>query len=319
VIEVAKLYEDCRQHIHLELLNQQVSLGALIRDAEIVVPGLLLAGFTTGFRSGRILIVGEPEVIFMKELEESGRAESVMPLLDRDTPCLVIAGALDGPDWMLDMATSKGIPIFRTPLSTSQTVQYLMSYLSTELGPETTINGTLVDVYGIGILLRGESGIGKSECALDLVQRGHRLVADDLVRVTAKPPGILIGRSAETLQDYVEVRGIGIVDIGSIYGIRAIRRQKRIEVEVNLKEWKQAYPYDRSGLDRGQTEILGVRITSITMPLVPGKSVSVIVEAVALSHILNVYGYDAPAALQERWTDRIKRSERSGFEPRDIE
>jgi HPr kinase/phosphorylase len=318
-ILLSRILDDCRDLLHLELSSEGVDLDRPVRRSDIGRPGLLLAGFKAGFKAEQIQILDEAEVLFLEGRSSEDRIQAFRDVLARDVPCLVITGGHRLPSGLNEIAAESGVPVFTTPLSATEVIHYLNSYLVVELAPETGINGTLVDVYGIGILLKGKSGIGKSECALDLVERGHRLVADDVVRAIAMPPGILIGRSAEPIQDYVEVRGIGPVDIGSIYGIKALRRQKRIEVEVNLREWEKGQSYDRSGLESDQTEILGVGIPSVTVPLVPGKSVSVIVEVIALSHILRTYGFDATAALDERWVDRLRGRARQAFEPRDIE
>ena len=318
-IPLSKAYADCKDLLHLSLLNHDTKLDVLITQSDISRPGLLLAGFGSGFQSQQIQILGDAEVLFLDGLSSENQAEAFGRLLDEGVPCIIIAGSMTIPAQLVTMSSGSQVPVLVTPMTATQVIHYLNSYLLAELAPEITLNGTLVDVDGVGILLVGKSGIGKSECALDLVERGHRLVADDLVRTIAMPPGILIGRSSEPLQNFVEVRGVGLIDIGSIYGIRALRRQKRIEVEVNLREWQQGFSYDRSGLERAETEILGVRIPSITVPLVPGKNVSTVVEVVALSHILRLYGYDAPSALDEKWLRRVGITRKPRFEPRDKE
>jgi HPr kinase/phosphorylase len=319
VLLLSKVFGDCRDLLRLEHLNPGVSLEIEVQHADLSRPGLMLSGFGEGFRGDRIQVLGESEISYLRSLKAEEQISRFQHLLAAEVPCIVMAGSQKLEEHLIAETGRAGIPVLNTPCSTTQVMHYLGGYLEVELAPGIGIHGTLVDVYGVGILLRGKSGIGKSECALDLVERGHRLVADDLVHTIAKPPGILVGRSSEHLQNYVEVRGIGIIDIGSIYGIRALRRQKRVEVEVNLKEWEKGLSYDRSGLEKAETEILGVKIPSVTVPLVPGKSVGVIVEVIALSHILRAYGYDAAATLDERWLDRIRADGRKTFEPRDIE
>jgi HPr kinase/phosphorylase len=318
-VPVSRVVEECSDRLGLRLLNQGVDLNVDIKHAEIGRPGLALTGFVDGFLPGHIQILGEVEIRYLEALDGDARVGSFRGVLQMGVPCIIIAGDLSLPDPLLDISTSEGVPVISTPVSPTETIQYLNSYLLTELAPETNINGTLVDVYGVGILIKGKSGIGKSECALDLAGRGHRLVADDLVRVIAKSPGILIGRSSGPLQSFVEVRGIGLVDIGTIFGVRALRRQKRIEIQVDLKEWEKGLSYDRSGLESGQVEILGVQIPSTTVPLVPGKNVSVIVEVIALTHTLKAYGYDAADVLNRRWIEHIESAGRADFEAKDIE
>lgn len=318
-LHVSRILEDCRELLQLTQITGITDLEIPVRHSGLGTPGLMLAGHSIGFQPGQIQIIGQAELGYLTDPENEQGVGSFQDLLEQGIPCILVTDSQRLPDDLTETASRAGVPVFSTPLSASQAIHHLNSYLEEELAPESTINGTLVDVYGVGILLRGKSGIGKSECALDLVERGHRLVADDLVRTIAKPPGILVGRSSEPLQNYVEVRGVGLIDIGSIFGVKALRRQKRIEVEVNLREWEKGVAYDRSGLENQQTDILGVQIPSVTVPLVPGKNVSVIVEVIALSHTLKAYGYDAPAALDRVWIERLRQNARTAFEPRDME
>lgn len=318
-LNLSRLLSDCREALGLEAIGDESALERPVSRSDIGCPGLALTGFTEAFEPDRIQVLDAADVLYLKSLSAAEAAQRIGMLAGSNTPCLIVAGGIGAPEALKDACREAGLPLLTASATATETIRHLSSYLLTELAPETSLIGTLVDVHGVGILITGKSGIGKSECALALVGRGHRLVADDHVRTIAKPPGILIGRSIEPLQSYVEVRGIGPVDIGSIYGIRALRRQKRIEVEVALKEWEDGVSYDRTGLERKYKEILGVRIPSVVVPLVPGKSVSVIVEVVALSHILRAYGYDAASNLDRRWTEHINRNRSPGFESRDNE
>ena len=318
-VSVSELYKDCGEHLNLRHLNPGVGLEAEIGDSDIGCPGLALAGYEDGFKPGRVQVLEEADLLYLESLEPSERRSRFKGLIDKGIPCVVVAGGLELAPDLLEVGSSEGLAVLSSGLSATQVIQHLNTYLLAKLAPESSVRGTLVDVYGVGILLTGKSGIGKSECALALVERGHRLVADDLVRAIAKPPGVLIGRSTKPLQSYVEVRGIGLVDIGSIYGIRALRRQKRIEVEVALREWAEASSLDRSGLESEEREIMGIRIPSMTVPLVPGKSVSVIVEVIALSHVLKSYGYDSAKALDKRWLDSLRSRGDQDFKLRDVE
>lgn len=319
-IPVSTLFLFCRSELGLEALTGDVGLERVVRKSELGRPGLVLAGFREDLPSAEIVVLARPEVLYLTRMDAEAMARAFAALLATEPPCLVVTQGAALPEALIAQAAGSKVAVLATPRSPTETVRHLSNYLLEELSPDTSLGGTLVDVYGIGILIRGKSGIGKSECALDLVERGHRLVADDMVRVTAKPPGVLIGRSPEPLQDFVEVRGIGPVDIGSIFGIRALRRQKRIEIEVNLRLWgEEGFSYDRSGLDRKQVEILGVKIPSITVPLVAGKSVSAIIEVVALSHILTSYGYNAAESLRNKIRERLKQTGGTGFVPTDVE
>ena len=318
-LNLSRILTECGDALGLRLLSDQASLKRGISRSDIGRPGLALTGFTDAFEHGQVQVMDRADIIYLEGLRAGDVAGRLLVLSEAAVPCIIVAGGAPVPECLPGACSEAGIGLMSATASATETVQHLNTYLLTELAPESSLSGTLVDVHGVGILITGKSGIGKSECALALVGRGHRLVADDHVRTIAKPPGMLIGRSIEPLQSYVEVRGIGPVDIGSIYGVRALRRQKRIEIEVVLKEWEVGVAYDRTGLDRTYTELMGVRIPSIVVPLVPGKSVSVIVEVVALSHILRTYGYDAAGSLDKRWTEHIERHRIPGFESRDIE
>jgi HPr kinase/phosphorylase len=316
---VSEVIEDCGELLGMRSLVAGANLEAEITDSDIGRPGLLLAGHDAGFKPGRLQVLDDADLLYLESIDREERRAKFKKLIDHAVPCVVVARAREFPEDLLELSSSRGLSVLSAQPSATQITQHLNAYLLTRLAPESSVIGTLVDVYGVGILVTGKSGIGKSECALALVERGHRLVADDLVRTIAKPPGILIGRSSRPLQSYVEVRGIGLVDIGSIFGIRALRRQKRIEVEVVLKEWAEGSDYDRSGLESSEREIMGVKIPSMTVPLVPGKSVSVIVEVIALSHILKSYGYDSAKALDKRWIDMLQSEGYRDFKFRDVE
>ncbi len=318
-IPLSQIINDCGDFLHLRALNEIRGSDPNIERSDIGIPSLSMVGLGPPPPRGQIQLLGKQELTYLEGLSLEDCTKAVENISKLDVPCVILTSAEKLSGKLVDVFSASPAPVMTSDLSMSQVFQYLSSYLEVELAPETTINGTLVDVYGVGILLRGPSGIGKSECALDLVERGHRLVADDAVKTIGKPPGILIGRSVAPLQNYVEVRGIGLIDIGSIYGIRALRRQKRIEIEVNLTPWDETKLQDRSGLETRKAEILGISIPSVAVPLVPGKSISVIVEVIALSHTLKSYGYDATAELDRRWLERIKTKARTSFEPRDTE
>ncbi|MFW5946951.1 MAG: HPr(Ser) kinase/phosphatase, partial [Gemmatimonadota bacterium] len=205
-------------------------------------------------------------------------------------PALVVTKGLEVPDRMLEVAVREGVPVIRTALKTGEFYRRLQPYLEERFAATTTIHGSLADVYGVGLLFVGRSGIGKSECVLDLVERGHRLVADDLVYITRKGNDVLIARGHALQRHHMEIRGIGIIDIPALFGIRAIRQQKRIEVVVRLVDWNDRDTYDRTGLEADQVDLLGVGIPQVTIPLNPGKNITVIAEVIAMNHLLKYSG-----------------------------
>ena len=208
-----------------------------------------------------------------------------------------------------EFANKCDIPLLRSEFDTTQFIHLLHFYLDDVFAPQVTLHGTLVDVHGIGLLFTGRSGIGKSEVGLDLVERGHRLVADDTVIVTRKTQGILVGQSPEVLQDHLEIRGIGIVNIKKMFGTRGTRRQKRVEVMVHLVDWDEKYEYERVGLEAKSKVVLGVEVSQITMPLVPGKNITVIAETIALNHLLHLGGDHPAREFNTRLLRKIQRKQ----------
>lgn len=204
------------------------------------------------------------------------------------------------------MAQARGIAVIRTGLKTAEFYRRLKPFLDDAFAPTTTVHGSLADVFGVGLLFRGRSGIGKSECVLDLVERGHRLVADDVVHVTRRGNGVLIGRGHEVSRHYMEIRGVGLIDIHALFGVRAVRQQKRIEVVVQLEDWDNTREYDRTGLDGQETDLLDVRLPIVTVPLNPGKNLTVICEVVAMNHLLRYTGVDSAQRFNERLIGRMR-------------
>jgi HPr kinase/phosphorylase len=211
---------------------------------------------------------------------------------------------------IMDLIRERKFPLIRTALTAVEFISDLSHHLEKAFSPRTEVHGTLVDVYGVGLLFTGRSGIGKSECALDLIERGHRLVADDIVEITHTTEDVLIGRYREVLRHHLEIRGIGVIDVQAIFGIRAIRMQKRIEVEVQLQEWEDSADYERVGMENRFTEILGVNIPQVVVPLYPGKNITVISEVIALNFMLKAYGYDAAQVLNDRILESMRSSQR---------
>jgi HPr kinase/phosphorylase len=221
-------------------------------------------------------------------------------------PCIIVAKGLEIPSGFLDRANENTIPVLRTPQDTTPFIHQLTAYLDYVFAPAVTAHASLVDVYGVGLLFTGRSGIGKSETALDLVERGHRLVADDVVRITRRHGDMLIGAGNEVLKHTMEIRGIGIIDVQAIFGIRAIRGQKRVEVEVHLTDWNEALDYERVGMDDATVKHVDVEIPLVTIPIFPGKNITVIAEVVALNHMVKVYGYHPARALNERLLENMR-------------
>ncbi len=293
--------------LQLELLTAEKGLEREIRSPEASSPGLVLAGYTARFiGTDRIHILGETEITYLASLDSKARRQSIETFLAYDLPCVIITKGQEPPDELVQLARDKGIPVIRTRLKTAEFYRRLKPFLDDAFAPRTTVHGSLADVFGVGLLFRGRSGIGKSECVLDLVERGHRLVADDVVHVTRRGQDVLIGRGHEISRHYMEIRGVGLIDINALFGIRSVRQQKRIEVVVQLEDWDNTREYDRTGLDQKQTELLDVPLPLVTVPLNPGKNLTVICEVVAMNHLLRYSGVDSAHAFNERLIRRMR-------------
>ncbi len=294
-LSAARLFEDQREDLQLELLTETLASRREITQSDIHRPGMALMGFVENFLPERIQILAQTEFTYLATLTEAQMREAIDRLYQFSMPLIVVCKALNVPAYLIQRANECQVPVLRTPQSTTPFIHQLTSYLDHMFAPQTTVHGSLVDVYGCGLLFTGRSGIGKSETALDLVERGHRLVADDAVTITKQPNDVLIGSGNQLLRHNMEIRGLGIIDVQSVFGIRAIRIQKRVEVEVHLKEWSHAEDYERVGLDERRTQILGVEIQRVEVPIFPGKNITVIAEVVALNYLVKVYGGYSPA------------------------
>jgi HPr kinase/phosphorylase len=288
---------------------EQVGVGGLDRpvtSADVSSPGLVLAGYTGRFPAHRLQALGETEIQYLGSLAREAREHVLRIFFGFDLPCVFITKAQEPPPGFEAIAAERGIPIFRTPLKTGEFYRRIKPILDDLFAPTTTLHGSLADVFGVGLFFTGKSGIGKSECVLDLVERGHRLVADDLVIMTRRGNDVLIGRGHELQRHFMEIRGVGLIDIPAIFGIRAVRQQKRMEVVVHLEEWDQDAVVDRTGLDTETTTILGVELPKIKVFLNPGKNITVIAEVIAMNHLLRYSGVNPAEAFNERLIGRMR-------------
>jgi HPr kinase/phosphorylase len=284
----------------LEVLNPEAGLSRHAADPDVTSPGLALAGFTDRLSEGRMWVFGQTEMTYLHSIPESEARDRLDALFGHDIPAVFVSKAQEVPDYFVEAATRHGVPILRSARSTKEVYRLLKPFLERSLAPSTTLHGSLASVYGVGLLFRGQSGVGKSECVLDLVERGHRLVADDLVVVTRQGNDVLIGKGHELQGHHMEIRGIGIIDVSKLFGVRAIRQQKRIEVIVNLEIWDHEREYSRTGLDEEFEDVLGVQIPRVTVPLNPGKNITVISEVVAMNHLLSFSGVNSADAFDRK-------------------
>ncbi len=305
-IPVADLLDAKRDSLRLQILNPDCPLTGLISDPDVANPGLALAGYTQRFPQGRIQVFGETEITFLASLDPEVAAERVNYVLSQDVPAVLVSKGQEVPEYLIEAARAHSRPLFLSQATTKEVFRKLKPFLERVLAPSKSLHGSLADVYGVGLLFIGESGIGKSECVLDLVERGHRLVADDIVVATRRGNDILMGVGHEHSHHHMEIRGVGIVDVRALFGVRAIRQQKRIEVVVQLEAWDEHSEYDRTGLSREETEILGVTLPKVRIPLNPGKNITVISEVVAMNHLLKYSGVDSAQLFHERLRESMR-------------
>jgi len=297
---VRELIETRGESLSLESLTPDIALDRAVEDPDIASPGLALAGHTLRLPSGRMQVFGETEMTYLAALTTDDCALRLDQVFSVNVPAVFVTKGQHVPDSFLEAARRRSVPVFGTFLSTKDFYRRIKPFLEAALAPLTTLHGSLADVSGVGVLFVGKSGVGKSECVLDLVERGHRLVADDMVLVSRRGNDVLIGKGHELQRHHMEIRGVGIIDVRALFGVRAIRHQKRLEIVVQLEHWDENREYTRTGLDLEEVEILGVPIPRVTIPLNPGKNITVIAEVIAMNHLLRYSGVNSAVDFDRR-------------------
>jgi HPr kinase/phosphorylase len=292
------------------LLEIELLAGAAGVDRRITIPhtqktGLALSGFDSYLRPGRVLVFGRSELRYLETLTAEERAEALRRVYSHDLPCLLVTGGADAPPESLIEADRARVPLLRTPATTPEAMARMSSLLDTYLAPRGIVHGVLLDILGLGVLVIGESGIGKSECALDLVVRGHRLIADDTVELRCRAQSFLIGTCPELTRNHMEIRGLGLINVQDLFGVASTRSSKRVELVVQLERWEHGREYDRLGLDDEFYEMLGARIPMIRMPVAPGRNVAILVEVAARNQLLRTRGHHAARRLVNRLHERL--------------
>lgn len=300
-ISIDKLIKD----LNLEIICKPKEVSISITKSDLNRPGLQLAGYFDHFAYERIQILGNVEWNYLNTLEDDLKIERLSKFFEKEIPALILTRNLDLMPQMEECAKKYNRLILRSNLPTTKFVNKIINYLDEMLAPKTTLHGVLVDVYGIGVLITGKSGVGKSETALELVKRGHRLVADDAVEINNVDNEHLIGRAPELIRHFLEIRGIGILDIKRLYGVGAIRNSKGIDIVIELEYWDESKEYDRVGLDEEYTDILGVKIVKLVVPVKPGRNLAMIVEVAARNHRQKQLGYNAAEELNSRLMNRF--------------
>jgi len=292
----------------LELVAGADGLDRLITSPHIQKTGLALAGFHEYLKPGRVLIFGESEIRYLESLPVTGRVESMRLALTLDFPCILITGGFAPPPELAVEAERARLPLLKTGTATPLAIAKLTSLLEDSLAERTMLHAVLMDILGLGVLIAGESGIGKSECALDLIVRGHRLVADDTVEVRRRAETILIGTCPELTRHHMELRGLGVINVKELFGIASTRASKRVELVVQLERWDPDCEYERLGLDDHHFEILGLRVPMVRMPVAPGRNIAILVEVAARNQLLRSRGHHAAQVLAGRLEQGLRQA-----------
>jgi HPr kinase/phosphorylase len=290
-IAVGEFLSGASQVLDLRVLQGRNGMENQIRSPRIQKLGMVLAGFTGYIPGDRVHIFGGSEMHFLRSLESEARTAAIQRLKHHKICCIVFTNGLEPPEGFLELSGEAGIPVFQSAASTSASIAGIISFLERRLAPRMTIHGVLLEVFGLGVLLLGPSGIGKSECALELVVKGHRLITDDYVEITRHGIDRLAGAGGKVLQHHMELRGLGIIDIRELFGISAIGASQNIDLAVRLERWKPDAEYDRLGLDPSTVEFLGVSIPAIDMPVGPGRNIATLVEVAARIQLLRQRGH----------------------------
>jgi HPr kinase/phosphorylase len=296
---------DLVQQFQMEVICGEEGLKRPITVSDLYRPGLEMAGYFTYHPKERVQIIGKTELSFFHTLNDKEQLERTEQLCDDATPCICISRGLDVPEALIKAATEKKLPLVRSQVATTILSSRITGYLENKLAPTTTIHGVLVDVYGVGMLITGGSGIGKSETALELVKRGHRLVADDAVEIRQTADKVLNGNAPDLIKHLLEIRGVGIINVMTLFGAGAVRNVKRIALVARLETWQQDKQYDRLGIDEETTKIIDTDITLVTIPVRPGRNLAVIIEVAAMNYRLKRMGYNAAQQFTNRLTETI--------------
>ena len=286
--------------LRLVLLAGEAGLARRISNQRIQKPGLALAGYVKQVHPERVQILGSTEISYLQTLSDAAARRSVDSFMSLDPACVIVTKGLDVPQVLLDSAEKMGVPLLRTPIVSSTAIDAIQKHLELQLAPTASIHAVLMDVLGVGVLLLGKSGIGKSEAALDLIMRGHRLVADDLVEVRRTSGEVLVGWASELIKHHMEVRGLGIINIKDMFGVAAVRDEKKIELVLELTRWDASESHDRLGLDEMVYPILEVPVPLLRIPVSPGRNVSSLIEVAARNRLLQVRGHHSAREFQER-------------------
>lgn len=298
--------KDVMKKFKLELISGEEGINRPITMTDISRPGLELAGFFDYYPVERVQLLGKTELTFIQTLDLDTRAERLERLCTDITPAIIITRDLEVPEELIEASEREAVPVLRSKFKTTSFSSRLTNFLEARLAPTTAVHGVLIDIYGVGVLITGKSGVGKSETALELVKRGHRLVADDCVEIRQEDDDTLVGNSPELIEHLLEIRGLGIINVMTLFGAGAVRSFKKISLVIHLELWDQSKQYDRLGLDEETMRIIDTSVTKLTVPVRPGRNLAVIIEVAAMNFRLKRMGVNAAEQFANRLSDVIE-------------
>jgi HPr kinase/phosphorylase len=308
-VTVQSFFQENGEALHLKLVSPELSLSRIIREPTVNRPGLALTGFCKYFAYKRIQVLGNAEAYYLKSLPAEEKQERIREFFSFKVPCMVFSRNLHPDDVILEAAAAAGVPVFHTPMVTMKFINQATLALESMFAPKGAEMGSMVDILGVGVIIKGESGIGKSESVLALLERGYSLVADDVTKVTLADGKAVMGTSSTLTRDHMEVRGIGIINAAALFGIRSIRRRKRVDLVITLKNWEHVEDVDRVGMEQEFIKILGVDIPHMTIPVRPGRDLARLIEVAALHIKLKNSGYNPAKELNDRLLQQMGKVE----------
>ncbi|MBA2541193.1 MAG: HPr(Ser) kinase/phosphatase [Deltaproteobacteria bacterium] len=303
-ITVGELLE--RGELKVTAIAGTAGLIRKVTVPRIQKPGLALTGWPEQLHDGRVLVIGGTEIEYLID-HEAARTTGIATLMKSDPACVVVCRGLESPRELVEQCESRGVPLLLSQLTTADFIALVTSWMNDRMAPATEVHGVLVDVIGVGVLVTGKSGIGKSETALDLVVRGHRLVADDIIQIQRRGTHV-VGRAASVLGHHMEIRGLGIINVKDLFGIAAVRETKRIELVIELREWLESEEYDRLGFDDRHDDILGVEVSALRLPVRPGRNLATLVEVAARNQLLKIQGTHSARTFRESLDRAMKKA-----------
>jgi HPr kinase/phosphorylase len=313
---VKDFYERHGEQLGLVLIAGKMGLKRPVKISEVHGPGLSLSGYLKSYVGKRFLVFGDVEIQYLRDLDKRMRLERLKGILGPQVPASIVAGRYPPVKELVSFCESEGIPLFRTTMKTMHLLSKMTLILNEEFSPMTTYHGTLVEAFGVGVLIQGDSSVGKSEAALGLIERGHRLISDDVVRIRLREGAYLEGSGPELTRHLMEIRGIGIINVAHLYGAVCVRDDKKVDLIVKLEEWDDRRFYDRVGLDEKLSDILGVKVPVHILPVKPGRDVVLLIETIVLNHRLKEMGYNSAKEFNVKLLETISEKQKRKSQPK---